>query len=271
MQHKFFRSDVWQGLLSLSPFALIFFLASFWEPLFSTVPDKKELTVISGSANVIRKNSGSINTPDGVVAVSYECLCNYGWGEKSFEKGLPVYALGALSNGGYRIWELKIGQDQVFTYDDYAHKELEKINSAKSIAVPGIVVSILLMLLLGIRKLKERKSQKNYSALFALLDDLADNSKQDSERLGALDEILCYEKRDFIEALEFIAMNNTNSEFFLSKVGCELGKLWSGMEIQEIEAITYVQPAAKISAVKVMKSQNTELHSQLQEIGAVTA
>ena len=271
MMHKIFQSEIWQGLLSLSPLALVFFMVSFWEPLFETVPDRNELKVITGNANVIGKKGGSIDTPNGTLAIKYECLCDYGWGEKNFEKGVPVNSLGEQKDGEYNIWELKIGESQIFTYDDIASKKLENVRNAKDIAIPGIIISMALMLLLGMRKLKERKTQAEKSILFGLLDDLSDNSKPDPERLRCLDKILYYDTNDFIEALEVIAMNNTNSEIFLNRVGIELGGFWSGMEVEEIEAVTYVQPAAKISAVNVMRAKNIELHRKLQVIGAVNA
>lgn len=267
--NNIFESDIWQGLISLSPLALAFFLISFREPLFTTIPGKNELGAVEGSAIYIGKNSGRLNTPNGTVEINYKCLGNYGWGEKSFKKGASIHGFGEKHDNAYELWELSIGDTVIFSYEDIASEKLEAKESALYIAGPGIIISSLFLLQFGFRQVKGTKKQNKRKVLFTLLDNLADQSKPDDERLGYLSEILTYDSWEIIEPLELIAMTNTNSDRFLSKIGETLGALWSTMEIDDIEAILYIQAPAKVSAVNVMKKKNKDLITALEDRRAV--
>ena len=104
-----FHSGIWQGFIFLSPFAVIFLLIAFWQPLFTSYPEKQALKKITGTINTIEKKGANINTTHGNVNVNYDCLCNYGWGEKSFKKGDAVTAL--VTNTDHEVLDLVILND----------------------------------------------------------------------------------------------------------------------------------------------------------------
>lgn len=266
-----FKSEIWQLLVTILPIAFIILLVSFWEPLFTTIPDKNDLKVISGSLNKIGKKCGSVQTSDGKININYECLCNHGWGVKSFQEGMHVFALGQQDGASYKLWEFEINGTKIFEYNDIATKKLESENLAKVIGYPGIFLSLALMVQLALQKINGREYQKKLKLLYGLLDELADTALPDSKRLAHLDNILTYKPGDIVEPLEVIAMNNNNSDEFLSRIGACLGELWSEMEVEYVEAITYIQPSAKASAIIVLKSKNTELLAKLREVGVVIA
>ncbi len=264
--NKLFDNEIWKGLSGLAPIALMFFIGIFYEPLTSTVPAKSELTVINGNSIEIGKSSATIETSKGHKEINYECLCDHGWGTNSFPNESKISALANSSDSSEKVWELSIGEQLIYSYDEIATEKLAEISSAKNIAIPGITISFILTLLLIFQKYCNREKKNELKKLFELLDCLADTSTEESIREDYLSKVLSFESEDIVYPLEMIAMNNTNSNNFLIKLGHELGKLWSEMSIEEIEAISFIQLPAKKAAIAVIEQKNKELYKQAKEL-----
>ncbi len=265
------KRDIWQAILALSPIMLVFFLVAFRQPLFTKIPLKNELSVITGTLETIEEQHASILTSDGYIKVTYECLCHYGWGEKAFDYGMVISALAQNTDDGYQLWQLVINQQTIFTYADIAMKKQQQVHSANLIAMPGIIISLVLLLQLVIQKIDDKKQLVDLAKLDDLFDRLADVSQSDSSRLDNLDEILSYQPFEIIGNLEVIGMFNNNSQLFSDRIGVELGLLWSEMAFEELQAIDYLQPAVKSAAMKVLQTKNRQWYQKLYKSGWLAA
>lgn len=261
--NKVFKTDLWIGLVSISPLIFIFFLVSFWEPLFTSVPDKNDLELISGESIKIGKRHSIVKYNNQNIKVSYDCLCNYGWGEKSFKNGDNIYGLGEKADDGYILWSLKIADNEVINFEKLTTDKIERKTEAKKIAIPGMILSSLLMIQLFIQRSKIKKEEKSNNELFDILDKVADSSEPDSTRLSYLKKVIIYDADIIVDPLVQIAMDNTNSDILQKAIGKELGALWNNMDAQELEVIKYIQPSAKQAAVKELKGNNYELVKNL--------
>lgn len=266
---KIFGNPVYQFFVTISPWAVIFLLSTSWDPLFDPAPERASLTPLSGTIQRIGKSSGEVNIDSGRVDVEYECLCNYSWGEKLFEKGMPFTALGQSKGNGYYLWDLQVDGRELLSYDSKAPKLLERRERALTYVVPALILFALLSIQLAFQSLRNRRLEKSKKPLYPLLDQLHDQEKSDEERLSVLSEVLKFEPEDTLGPLEFIATQNTNSEAFLTRLGTELGKLWSALDIEELESITLVQPAAKRAAMEILKNRAPALNTELDAIGAL--
>ena len=150
-------------------------------------------------------------------------------------------------------------------------KKQQQVHSANLIAMPGIIISLVLLLQLVIKKIDDKKRLVNLAKLDDLFDRLADVSQSDSSRLDNLDEILSYQPFEIIGNLEVIGMFNNNSQLFSDRIGVELGILWSEMAFEELEAIDYLQPAVKSAAMKVLQTKNRQWYQKLYKSGWLAA
>lgn len=266
---KIYTNPIYQFFVTISPWAVLFLLSSSWDPLFDPAPERASLTPLSGTIQRIGKSSGVVNTDSGTVDVKYECLCNYSWSEKLFEKGMPFTALAQPKGNGYYLWDLQVDGREVLTYESKAPKLLERRDWALTYVVPALILFALLSIQLAFQTLRNRRIEKSKKPLYPLLDQLHDQEKSDEERLSVLPEVLKFEPEDTLGPLEFMATQNTNSEAFLTRLGTELGKLWSALDIDELESITLVQPAAKRAAMEVLEKQAPELNTELDSLGAL--
>ncbi|MBB5211206.1 hypothetical protein [Microbulbifer hydrolyticus] len=210
-----------------------------------------------------------MNTEKGKVNVKYECLCNYTWNEKDFVKGMPYTALGQPKGDDYYLWDLKIGERNIVSYESAATEILERRDWALAYVVPAMILFALLSIQLALQTLRKHRLQKSKKPLYPLLDQLYDQEQSDEVRLTILPKILKFDPEDTLGPLEFMATQNTNSEAFLTRLGAELGKLWSKLDIEELESITLVQPAAKRAAIEVLKKRAPELNAELNTLGAL--
>ncbi|HAS6726867.1 TPA: hypothetical protein N3C02_004440 [Vibrio parahaemolyticus] len=263
--NKLFENEIWKVLSGLAPIALMFFVGIFYEPLTSTVPAKSELILINGKSIEIGNSSATIKTFEGHKEIKYECLCNHGWGTDSFPIGSKISALANPSDSSDKVWELSIGEQLIYSYDEISTEKLEEISAAKNIAIPGVTISFTLTLLLIFQKYCSKGKKNELEQLYELLDCLADTSTEDSIREDYLSKVLSFESEHVVYSLEMIAMNNTNSNDFLLKLGHELGNLWSEMSIEEIEAISFIQLPAKEAALAAIEQKNKGLYKQAKE------
>ena len=266
---RLFANPVYQFFVTLSPWIAIWLLATFWEPLFNATPEKASLIPLTGTVQRIGKSNGVVNTNNGRVAVEYDCLCNYGWGEKQFEQGMTFTALGQHSDDGYHLWELSVDGRTLINYEDTAPRLLERRETAMRYALPAIILFALMSLQLAARSLRSRREEKCKKPLYPLLDQLHDQDKSDKKRLAVLPEILKFDPDDTLGPLEFMATQNTNSEAFLTHIGTALGEIWATLDIEELESITLVQPAAKRAAMAMLKKKAPKLTSELDALGAL--
>lgn len=231
-------------------------------------PEKASLTPLNGTIQNIGKSSGVVNTDKGSVNVEYECLCNYTWNENQFSKGMPFTALGQPKDDGYYLWDLQVDERDLVSYENTLPEQLERREWVLTYIVPAMILFVLLSIQLAYQTLKRYRLEKSKKPLYPLLDQLYDQEKNDEARLALLPKILMYDSQDTLPPLEFMATQNTNSEIFLARLGAELGNLWSTLDIEDLESITLVQPAAKRAAMEVLQSQAPELNS---ELGALCA
>ncbi|QIL91156.1 hypothetical protein GNX18_16245 [Microbulbifer sp. SH-1] len=266
---KLFSHPIYQFFVNIAPWVALFLLCTSFEAFMNPAPEKHNLIPISGSVQKIGKSSGVIRTDSGNLDVSYDCLCNHKWGEKLFEKDMRVTALGKPEGDSYRLWDLTIDGQQIIAYEDVAPKIRSKHENAMRYALPAMILFSLLSLQLLYKKIQERSLDKNKRELFKLLDQLDDDKLSDDQRLAVLPEILKHDIGDILGPLEYMAMCNINSDFFLIRIGTVLGELWSTLEVEQVDSITLVQPAAKRAAMKVLKDKAPALNNELDSTGAL--
>jgi hypothetical protein len=116
-------------------------------------PVETDLSSLSGQLISITNKSARVSTSSGAEDISFRCICDFGWGYKSFSRGSTMKAM------TYRgeAWSLTIGNIDVFTYQERINKEAGIREENRKFILFAVPISLLFNLLMIIRLLVRKK------------------------------------------------------------------------------------------------------------------
>ncbi len=254
-------SRLWQTIITSF---IIFITLLLLVTLMSDIPKKQALSYFSGNLVTINDTFARIQTKQGMKVLTYDCICDDSFTKQEIVQGSYVTGLAEIDEGVYRVWQLKIDKQNIFTYPQQRLKKQRQQTYTKQWLMISLLFFWVLFLSFAFIRFFSKKKIITKTFLCGLLEELADKSTPDQQRFSHLAKILTYNSVEFIERLSVIAMDESNSHDFLHTIGKHLGYIWSTMDIEQIQAIKDIHPIAKMAAVQVLTIANRELATALE-------
>jgi hypothetical protein len=130
-------------LLPLAPILLIVGLFSLYSAMNKPLPEKGKLISFVGVITDLDNRSGLILFEGNQERLRFECICDYGWGYRSFDNSNSIHALVSRnSNADLYAWQLSINDKSIFTYEDLYMKKKRKKDEFIQFSICLILSSI---------------------------------------------------------------------------------------------------------------------------------
>lgn len=149
---KLWNSFDFFNLLALSPAFVLLSIIGLFHAYKDRPYGMDELTKIDGEFSEFNNNNGKVVINGKEIRLNFDCLCNYGWGYKSFSPTARVFALAKRGyDDSFEAWSLTIGDQEIYKYSKYYAQRLKSSTEFRHIFYSFSVFSILLSILFLIR------------------------------------------------------------------------------------------------------------------------